>query len=345
MHDLLLEVKHLKTHFFLDEGVVKAVDGVDLTIRRGRTLAVVGESGCGKSVMARSIMGIVTAPGKIVAGEILLHRETEVMNLVAHDPKSRLMRMVRGKEMGMIFQEPMAFLSPVHTIGNQIMENLRWHTDLSPREIRRQTIEMLQKVGIPKPERRIDAYPHELSGGMRQRAMIAMALINKPTLLIADEPTTALDVTTQAQILELLLQLTEEFAMTTLIITHDLGVVAEIADDVAVMYLGEVVETAPVDDLFYNPKHPYTVGLLQSIPRLDGDVRQKLNAIPGTVPHPYNRPSGCHFHPRCKARLLNGLTQCATQAPPMLSLQPTQEARCWLYASPSQPTSTVKAVP
>jgi oligopeptide/dipeptide ABC transporter ATP-binding protein len=225
----------------------------------------------------------------------------------------------------------MAFLSPVHTIGNQIMENLYWHNTMSRQERRERTIEMLKKVGIPKPEQRMGAYPHELSGGMRQRAMIAMALINNPRLLIADEPTTALDVTTQAQILELIQSLSEESGMTTMIITHDLGVVAELADDVVVMYLGEVVESGPVDDIFHAPKHPYTIGLLESIPRLEGDVRGKLKAIPGSVPHPYNRPAGCPFHPRCGARLQHRLALCQQEQPALLPVGAAQQISCWLY--------------
>jgi peptide/nickel transport system ATP-binding protein len=329
--DVLLDVRDLKTHFFLDEGIVRAVENASFTLKRGRALAVVGESGCGKSVMARSIMGIVAKPGRIIGGQILLNVDGQQHNLAQATLDAPALRSLRGRKMGMIFQEPMAFLSPVHSIGSQIMETLHWHTDLSKKEQRHRTIEMLQKVGLPKPEKRIDMYPHQLSGGQRQRAMIAMALINRPELLIADEPTTALDVTTQAQILELLQRLAEELNMTTIIITHDLGVVAEIADEVAVMYLGEVVELAPVDELFYAPKHPYTIGLLQSIPRLDAAVREKLNAIVGSVPHPYNRPTGCPFHPRCRARLQHNLTICRTTAPALLPVTEVQQVRCWLH--------------
>jgi oligopeptide/dipeptide ABC transporter ATP-binding protein len=330
-NDALLDVRDLKTHFFLDEGVVKAVDGASFTLRRGRTLAIVGESGCGKSVMARSIMGIVAKPGRIVDGQILLHVDGQQLNLAQEKLDTPALRSLRGKKMGMIFQEPMAFLSPVHSIGSQIMESLHWHTDLNKKEQRHRAIEMLKKVGLPKPEKRMDMYPHQLSGGQRQRAMIAMALINQPELLIADEPTTALDVTTQAQILELLQQLAAELNMTTIIITHDLGVVAEVADEVAVMYLGNVVEFAPVDELFYAPKHPYTIGLLQSIPRLDAEVREKLNAISGSVPHPYNRPTGCSFHPRCRARVQHNLGICRTTMPELLPVNERQQVRCWLH--------------
>ena len=339
--DLLLEVRGLKTHFFLDEGTVKAVDGVDFTLGRGRTLAVVGESGCGKSVMARSILQIVPRPGRIVAGDIIFHRQlpaakgatfrSEVINLTELKPNGPEIRAFRGREASMIFQEPMSSLSPVHTIGNQIMENFTLHFDVSKKEGRNVTIEMLRKVGIPRAEQRVDAYPHQLSGGMRQRAMIAMALICQPSLLIADEPTTALDVTTQAQILELMLKLQQELGMAIMIITHDLGVVAEVADDVVVMYLGEVVEQAPVDEIFHDPKHPYTRGLLRSIPKLESQTRERLDAIPGSVPHPYNRPSACVFHPRCKERVEHRLRICKTEEPQLLPVDGEQSVRCWLY--------------
>ncbi|PLS81651.1 MAG: dipeptide/oligopeptide/nickel ABC transporter ATP-binding protein [Chloroflexi bacterium] len=337
----LLEVKGLQTHFFLEEGVVKAVDGVDFQLERGKTLAIVGESGCGKSVMARTILQIVPEPGKIVGGEILFHRQHpakngrsatgEVINITALKPDSHQMRELRGKEAAMIFQEPMTSLSPVHTIGNQIMENFLLHFPVSKQEARNVTIEMLQKVGIPRAEQRVDAYPHQLSGGMRQRAMIAMALICQPSLLIADEPTTALDVTTQAQILEVMKNLQRELGMAVMIITHDLGVVAEVADDVVVMYLGQVVEHAPVDELFHDPKHPYTRGLLRSIPKLESETRGRLDAIPGSVPHPYNRPNACVFHPRCKERVENKLRICKIEEPQLLPVDADQSVRCWLY--------------
>ncbi|MCU0489967.1 MAG: ABC transporter ATP-binding protein [Chloroflexaceae bacterium] len=332
MNDLLLEVENLQTHFFLDDGLVKAVDGVHLHIRRGRTLAVVGESGCGKSIMARSLLQIVTPPGKIVGGAIRYHRGPgDVVNLLDYDRKGPEMRAFRGREAAMIFQEPMASLSPVYTIGNQIVESFRLHFKVSKAEARTVAIEMLRKVGIPRPEARFDAYPHQLSGGMRQRAMIAMALICQPNLLIADEPTTALDVTTQAQILELLQKLQAELEMAVVMITHDLGVVAEMADDVAVMYLGQVVEQGSVDDIFYNPQHPYTRGLLASIPRLEGATRARLAAIPGTVPHPYARPGGCPFHTRCRERIINRLDMCKTEAPPLVQVGAEHHARCWLH--------------
>jgi oligopeptide/dipeptide ABC transporter ATP-binding protein len=343
MDDVLLEVKDLQTHFFLEEGVVRAVDGADLRVLRGRTLAVVGESGCGKSVMARSILQIVPQPGRTIGGQILFHSRppagpgaspAETIDITALPPNSAEMRSMRGRDIAMIFQEPMASLSPAHAIGGQIAENFRLHFPVSRKEARDVTIEMLRKVGIPRAEQRYDAYPHQLSGGMRQRAMIAMALICQPSLLIADEPTTALDVTTQAQILELMQQLQQELGMAIMIITHDLGVVAEVADEVAVMYLGEVVEQAPVDAIFHSPTHPYTRALLRSIPRLESESHTRLDTIPGSVPHPYNRPAGCRFHPRCRERVANGLTICKEQAPALLPVNHEQQVRCWLYHRP-----------
>jgi oligopeptide/dipeptide ABC transporter ATP-binding protein len=324
-NDALLEVRGLKTHFFLDEGVVKAVDGVDLKVSRGETLCVVGESGCGKSVTARSILQLVDRPGRIVEGEILFSHTPgnesngkvgaskagartegtatevrEVLDLASLDSRSKAMRDIRGKEISMIFQEPMTSLSPVHTIGEQIMENILLHLPMDKEEARDRTVEELGRVGIPNPGQRVDAYPFQLSGGMRQRAMIAIALACNPSLLIADEPTTALDVTTQAQILELMRGLQDELGMAIMFITHDLGVVAEMADDVAVMYLGIVAERGDVDSIFHDPKHPYTRALLRSIPRMGrSKANQRLDSIRGMVPHPYNRPTGCPFHTRC----------------------------------------------
>ncbi len=332
----LLEVKNLKTYFFLDEGTVRAVDGADFTIRRGQTLGVVGESGCGKSVTARSILRIVPPPGRIVEGQILYHRVQqnngsqvgETIDLTALDPKGRRIREIRGAEISMVFQEPMTSFSPVHTIGNQIMEAILLHQNVSKAEAREQAIEMLERVGMPQPHRTIDRYPHQLSGGMRQRAMIAMALSCHPSLLIADEPTTALDVTTEAQILQLMRSLQKEFGMAIMFITHNLGVVAQMTEDVIVMYLGKVVETADVDTLFYNPKHPYTQALLRSIPRLGRKSRQRLAAIPGTVPDPYSIPQGCPFHPRCKERI-RGV--CNRVDPPLIELEPGHNVRCHLY--------------
>ncbi|HET8627012.1 MAG TPA: ABC transporter ATP-binding protein [Thermomicrobiales bacterium] len=333
--DLLLDVKGLKTYFFLDEGLVKAVDGVDLEVRRGKTLCIVGESGCGKSMTARSILQIVGPPGKIVDGEVLFHRPAagaggaaEVVDLAALDPKGRRIREIRGKEIAMIFQEPMTSLSPVHTIGDQIMENLLLHLPVTKREARERAIEVLRRVGIPQAERRLDTYPFQLSGGMRQRAMIAMALACGPSLLIADEPTTALDVTTQAQILDLMRELQRDLGMAIVFITHDLGVVAELADDVAVMYLGLVVERGDVDQIFHDPQHPYTRALLRSIPRLGQPTGRRLDSIRGMVPDPYNRPAGCPFHPRCD-RFMPDV--CDHILPPRTALGPRRDVRCLLY--------------
>jgi len=298
----LLEVRDLRTHFELEDGVVKAVDGVSLTVPRGRTLAVVGESGCGKSVTARSILRLVERPARIVGGQILLYGDQpsdDPLDLLA--AKDKRLRQVRWSDIAMVFQEPMASLSLVHTIGNQIIEAIRLHENLGKSEARERAIEMLDRVGIPDPKRRVDSYPFELSGGMRQRAMIAMALSCRPRLLIADEPTTALDVTTQAQILDLLQDLQQELGMAIMLITHDLGVAAQVADEVAVMYLGEVVEHGPAASVLSHPKHPYTQALVKSVPRLGQRGQGRLAAVRGTVPPPYERPSGCRFHPRCDA--------------------------------------------
>ncbi|GIV77756.1 MAG: dipeptide/oligopeptide/nickel ABC transporter ATP-binding protein [Litorilinea sp.] len=343
-NDILIEIRGLKTYFFLDEGVVQAVDGVDLDIYRNKTLCVVGESGCGKSVTARSILQIVDPPGRIVEGEIRYHRRveqngsvsTEVIDLAALHPRSRAIREIRGKDISMIFQEPMTSLSPIHTIGDQITEAILLHTDMSKKEARERTIELLRRVGIPRPADRFNHYPFQLSGGMRQRVMIAMALSCNPSLLIADEPTTAVDVTTQAQILELLLELQEEFGMAIMLITHDLGVVAEMADDVAVMYLGRVVERGDVDSIFHDPQHPYTRALLRSIPRLGFTLegkRERLDSIRGMVPDPYNRPQGCVFHPRCD-EMIPGL--CDRLVPPRTLLDDGREVRCLLYEDVAQ---------
>ena len=327
----LLEVRDLKTHFLLEEGTVRAVDGVSFTVHRGATLGIVGESGCGKSVAARSILRTVRPPGKIVAGSLIYHRQprvadgnsqTEIIDLATLDPEGAEIRHIRGNEIAMIFQEPMSTLSPVHTIGDQMMETIRLHQGVSQTEARNRAVEMLQRVGMPQPTRTVDRYRHELSGGMRQRAMIALALSCRPALLIADEPTTALDVTTQAQILELMKDLQQEFGMAIMFITHDLGVIAEMADDVIVMYLGHEVEAADVDTLFHAPRHPYTRALLRSIPRVDQRV-ESLQTIQGMVPDPYSIPAGCRFHPRCPHYLPES---CA--APELIRLSETHRARC-----------------
>jgi peptide/nickel transport system ATP-binding protein len=334
---ILIEIKGLKTYFFLDEGTVKAVDGVDLEIHRNRTLCVVGESGCGKSVTARSILQIVDSPGRIVEGQILYHHSgngqiagqvTDVIDLATLKPTSRQIRDIRGKDIAMIFQEPMTSLSPIHTIGDQITEAIRLHLPVSKQAARDQAIELLRRVGIPGAEQRIDAYPFQLSGGMRQRAMIAMALSCNPSLLIADEPTTAVDVTTQAQILELMLELQQEYHMAIMLITHDLGVVAEMADDVAVMYLGRVVESGDVDSIFHAPQHPYTQALLRSIPKLGLEGRRRLDSIRGMVPDPYNRPTGCPFNTRCE-KVMPGL--CDRIVPKRTVLGPGRAVSCLLY--------------
>jgi oligopeptide/dipeptide ABC transporter ATP-binding protein len=331
MSEPLLEVKDLQIHFFTDEGVVKAVDGVDLQIQRGKTLCLVGESGCGKSVTSRAFLKIVRTPGKIVGGQMLYRRQlpsggTEVVDIAQMDAKGKEIRSIRGKEISMIFQEPMSSLSVMHTVGNQIIETIRLHETVSKEMARERAIELLRQVEIPRPERIVDEYPFRLSGGMRQRAMIAMALACNPTLLIADEPTTALDVTTQAQILALLRNLQAQYGMAMLFITHDLGVVAEIADDVAVMYLGRVVEQADADTLFNSPKHPYTQALLRSIPKIAPE-RQALDPIAGMVPSPYRRPGGCTFHPRCTQRI----APCSSIEPALTDLGDNHEVRCLLY--------------
>ncbi|MGI6207773.1 MAG: ABC transporter ATP-binding protein [Anaerolineae bacterium] len=305
--DLLIEVNNLKTYFFLDEGTVRAIDGVQFDIKRGQTLGVVGESGCGKSVTGQSILRIVPSPGRIVEGNILYHRysgngssKTEsVIDLTKLDPMGDEIRSIRGAEIALIFQEPMTSFSPVHTIGNQIMEAILLHQDVTKKEAEEIAVDMLRHCGLPRANDVINRYPWELSGGMRQRSMIAMALSCQPSLLIADEPTTALDVTTEAQILTLMRSLQEEMGMAIMYITHNLGVIAEMAEEVIVMYLGKVVERASIDDLFHDPKHPYTRALLRSIPKIGRRSRQKLDTIKGMVPDPYNIPPGCTFHTRC----------------------------------------------
>jgi len=312
----ILEVENLKVHFFLDEGTVRAVDGVSFAVEQGKTIGIVGESGSGKSVIGQSILRIVPPPGKIVDGRILLSEEgsddnSQLTDLVRLDPHSRTMRDIRGREVSMIFQEPMNSFSPMHTIGSQIIEALTLHSDVSQHEARNRGIEMLGKVGIPRPERLIDTYPHQLSGGMRQRAMIAMALICHPRILIADEPTTALDVTIQAQILDLLKQLQAEFGMAVLFISHNLGVIADISDDVLVVYFGRVMERAPVDVLFTEPLHPYTRALLKSVPGIDTPVRTHLATIDGSLPNPLVHIPGCPFFGRCEE--CGGNTVCRDQ--------------------------------
>jgi oligopeptide/dipeptide ABC transporter ATP-binding protein len=313
----LLRVEGLQTHFFTDDGIVRAVDGVSFEVRAGQTLAVVGESGSGKSVTALSLLRLIPPPGRIVGGSI----EFKGRDLLALSPAA--MRSIRGKEISMIFQEPMTSLNPVLTCGEQIMEPLIVHEKLSRRAAHARAIEMLELVGIPAARQRVDEYPHQMSGGMRQRAMIAMALACRPSILIADEPTTALDVTIQAQILELLNRLQTELGMAVILITHDLGVVAETADFVAVMYAGQVVESCDVRTAFYRPLHPYTAGLQASLPRL-GRKQESLRVIPGNVPNPARFPEGCRFHPRCPVALPICLND-----PALLSIEDSHLSRCF----------------
>ncbi len=317
----LLQVSNLRTSFFTDKGEIKAVDDVSFTIHGGQTLALVGESACGKSVTALSIMRLLSSPGRVVGGTIKLKGQ----DLLALPETA--MRKVRGKSIAMVFQEPMTSLNPVMRIGDQIGEVLQIHTDLSNTAIRQEVIGLLEKVRIASPNQRIDQYPHEMSGGMKQRVMIAMALACKPDLLIADEPTTALDVTIQAQILDLLADLQKDLGMAILLITHNLGVVAQFSQDVIVMYASKIAERASVKALFQHPIHPYTQALLKSLPR-PGERLVRLEAIPGTVPSPLQYPTGCHFSSRCT----DVLEQCPTQPPPTIQVGDSHEAVCWLHA-------------
>lgn len=324
--DLLLQVENLRTHFRVRDGVVRAVDGVSYAIERGKTLGLVGESGCGKSVSALSVMRLIRPPGEITGGEVRWQGR-DLLPL-----GDREMRSVRGNEISMIFQEPMTALNPVFTAGNQINEVLREHRKFSRSERYERILEVLRLVGIPQPEQRVKAYPHELSGGMRQRVMIAMALACEPQLLLADEPTTALDVTIQAQILELLREIKGRTGMALLLITHDLGVIAEIADDVAVMYTGQVVEYADVASLFAAPKHPYTQGLMRSIPTLTTDRQERLSTITGSVPHMMRLPRGCLFQSRCP----DAMKVCVDNRPELQRLDDGRLVRCHLY--PQRPS-------
>jgi peptide/nickel transport system ATP-binding protein len=320
----LLEVNNLQTHFPTRSGLVRAVDGVSFYLDRGELLGLVGESGCGKSITALSVMRLIAPPGKIVNGEILFDGK-DLLTLSDAD-----MREMRGDDIAMIFQDPMTSLNPVFTVGEQIAEALRLHRKMTRKQARQATIEAMREVAIPDPARRLDDYPHQLSGGMRQRVMIAMALACNPKLLIADEPTTALDVTIQAQILELLNELRKQRQLAVLLITHDLGVVAEVADRVAVMYTGRIVEESPVDELFARPKHPYTEGLLRSVPKLSlTEMTQKprLETIEGVVPRPTDLPPGCHFAPRCRHRM----PRCTAEDIPLYQLDGGVQVRCVLY--------------
>jgi peptide/nickel transport system ATP-binding protein len=327
--DELLRIENLHTHFVLREGTVHALDGVDFSIERGKTLGIAGESGCGKSVTALTIMRLLPRTARIVDGRIWLRtKDGSALDLVRQHPEGEVMRTVRGDNVAMIFQEPMTSFSPVHTVGNQIMEAIVYHRRASKNEAREATVELLGKVGIPKPSEHVDVYPFNLSGGMRQRAMIAMALACRPSLLIADEPTTAVDVTIQAQVLELIRDLQSELNMALIIITHDLAVIGELADRVLVMYLGRSVEEAPVHQLFQDPLHPYTRGLLQSIPKLSQPLGEKLHSIPGSVPTPYERPGGCPFHPRCE-RFMPDV--CDARVPQLVGVPESRRVSCFLY--------------
>ncbi len=336
-NDIILQINDLHTSFFTESGVTRALSGVDFTVRRGQVLGIVGESGCGKSVTAQCIMNMVPSRGRIMQGDVHYYRrslnggQTEAINITKLNPRGREMRAIRGNEIAMIFQEPMTSLDPLYTIGNHLLEAITLHQDVTKQVAREVAEDALAKVHLPEPHRIFESYPHQLSGGQRQRVMIAIALSCNPTLLIADEPTTALDVTTQAQILELMQELQEATNMSIIFITHDLGVVAEMCHEVAVMYLGKVVEKTDVDSAFYNPKHPYTQALLRSIPRLDEEKRQRLAVIHGNVPDPSQVPLGCPFHPRCP-EFMPGL--CNRIEPAMIAVNGdvhSHGVRCLLY--------------
>jgi oligopeptide/dipeptide ABC transporter ATP-binding protein len=320
----LLEVRNLKTYFYTEDGVVRAVDGVDFYVKPGEVLGIVGESGCGKSVTSLSIMRLISQPGKIVEGEIIFDGK----DLVTASEKD--MMQVRGNRISMIFQQPQSSLNPVFRAGSQISEVLDIHQDFGREAGQKRAIELLKLVGIPQPDKRAESFPHELSGGMAQRVMIAMALACVPDLLIADEPTTALDVTIQAQILDLMRDMRNQLGSAMILITHDLGVIAEMADRVAVMYAGEIVEESSVTTLFDAPRHPYTQGLMGSVPVL-GEIRERLEVIPGSVPNLVNLPVGCRFAPRCKARVEHDLSICTEKRPDLIEIGEGHKVRCWLY--------------
>jgi oligopeptide/dipeptide ABC transporter ATP-binding protein len=331
----LLEIKNLKTYFYTEDGTVRAVDGVDIEVYPGEVLGIVGESGCGKSVTSLSVMRLIGQPGKIIEGEILFEGK-DLLKLSDIEMMS-----VRGNRISMIFQQPQTSLNPVFRVGEQIGEVLNIHQDFGKEAAQKRTLELLKQVGIPDPERRMDAFPHELSGGMAQRVMIAMALACVPDLLIADEPTTALDVTIQAQILDLMRNLRSQLGSAVILITHDLGVIAEMADRVAVMYAGRIVEQSSVRTLFKEPLHPYTQGLIGSTPVL-GKVRDKLDVIPGSVPNLINLPVGCRFAPRCRARVNHNLTVCTEKEPDLIQIGEGHRVRCWLYQDSDQHTAPLK---
>lgn len=322
MGEPLLRINNLEVYYFIAEGTVKAVDGVTLKIDKGEVLGLVGESGCGKSTMGFSIMRLIREPGKIVGGEIWFEGE----NLL--DKNDEEMRKIRGGKISMIFQNPMTSMNPVFTVGSQIGEAIKLHQNIQKHEVKEKIVDILDKVGIPSPAERAKDYPHEYSGGMMQRAMIAMALSCHPTLLIADEPTTNLDVTIQAQILDLMRDLRKEFGASIILIGHDLGVISELSDNIAVMYAGKLVEHSDLTTIFERPKHPYTQALLESIPRIDLST-ERLRIIPGTVPHLINPPPGCRFHPRCEYS--KGI--CSKEEPPLVEVEPGHNVACFLYTS------------
>ena len=346
--DPLLRVRDLRVSFKLDEGTVRAVDGVSFDVFPSQVVGIVGESGCGKSVTMKAILQLVEPPGRIASGEILYRQRPsnratqDTIDLVKLPPRGRLIRELRGADIALIPQEPMAAFSPVHTVGEQIIEAImlhghRWHPDGRPvrrKEARAITVDLFRDVGISMPEQRVDAYSWQLSGGLRQRAMIAMALSCKPRLLIADEPTTAIDVTTQAQILALLRELQHKYETAIIFITHDLGVIAQMAHYVVVMYLGRVMEEGPVDEIFHAPKHPYTQALLRSIPSMYGETRTALPIIQGVLPHPFNRPPGCPFHPRCGDVMAD---RCAKSVPTLQPVSDRQSVSCFLYHDQAEP--------
>lgn len=321
MAEYLLQVKNLKTYFYTEDGIVKAVDNVSFNIKKGETLAVVGESGCGKSITAMSIMKLIPSPPGVIKGGEILFEDRDILKLTDSE-----LRNIRGNNISVIFQEPMTSLNPVFTVGFQIEEAVILHRKLSKSEARKTAVDMLKMVGIPRAEKIVDSYPHELSGGMRQRVMIAMAMSCNPKLLIADEPTTALDVTIQAQILDLMRDLKEKLNTSIILITHDLGVVAEMADYIVVMYAGKIVEEAPVIELFKNPLHPYTVGLLKSKPIINKE-QNELYSIPGQVPNPLNMPKGCYFNPRCE----RAVDKCREIQPELQNINSKHKAACWIY--------------
>ncbi len=333
----LLDVSELRTYFYTDDGVLKAVDNVSFQVYPGETLGIIGESGCGKSISVQSVLRIVPPPGRIVSGSIIFDRGAEgTIDLAKLRRNGSTIRSIRGRHISMIFQEPMTSLSPVHTIGNQITEVLLLHQTHDKKEAERLSIAMLDRVGIPKPAERMQSYPHQLSGGLRQRAMIAMALACRPSLLIADEPTTALDVTIQAQILELMAELKEQLDMSILFITHDLGVIAEMADRVAVMYLGKVVESGSVETVFDNPLHPYTRKLMKSIPKVGRKARARLDAIEGNVPTPIGLPRYCPFFDRCPERMPG---VCDVAVPELVETTEGHASRCFLHHSAKEPVT------